>query len=487
MKRKHDLLRLSALGVGAVFLFNPTVNIVDLLPDFIGFWLFAYGLTAIASLSELLWNARKNFIYLAFLEAAKALISLALPGASGTFVVLMTFCFSVAEAVLFLPAASQLFEGLSSLGMRYGSDSTFYVPLSAGRIKKLSAIEKKLSLESDVKKIVDLRKKQDALKRPVTVGALKILTVAAFLVRAAGALIPTLPSLMLYGDTLFVTEGQINWSNYVGIFYILAWTAGFCVGIPWLLRFRRYIKGVVNETSFTGAVYEKYEKEILSDTGRLTANRMKKVMVLTVIAVLFTFQFPIDFINATPNLIAAGFLIAALVYLTQENRKGSVAGIVSCGIWAVLSGIGVWLQRDFAYENYTPPAAVAFGGEGRGMADELYFRMEIFSYAEALLFLVSALIFAKVFAGALSKHIGMMPPRRDGLARDEKALKKCLIPVVISGGVVILFNFALTFVTKYFTGAWIINGLAVIVFVVFSLLAYYKLEEKVYLPLKRKF
>ena len=137
--------------------------------------------------------------------------------------------------------------------------------------------------------------------------------------------------------------------------------------------------------------------------------------------------------------------------------------------------------------NYNPAAAVAFGGEGRGQAKELYFRMEIFSYIEAALFLITALILAYAFFSALKGHIAMMPPRMDGIARDERKLTKCLKPVAISGGVVILFNFALTFVTKWFAGAWIINMAAVITLVVFALRAYYILIEEVYIPLKRKF
>ena len=460
MKKKNDLLRLSSVAAGAVFLFNPTVHIIDPLPDFIGFWLIAYGLLAVSYMSDRLFEARKNFIYLAFLEAAKVFFCLLVPGTTGTFVTLLTFCFCVAEMVLFLPAMSAFFDGFSSLGMRYGADSTFYAVLG--------------------------QKKDGEIKR-TSVGSLKIFTSIAFLVRTLGALLPTLPALSLHDQIYFGTSGMINWNKYVGIFYIVSWIHTLAVCIPWLIRFRKYVHGIAAEESFTGPLYAKYEAEVLSDKGRLCAERMKKVMILAVIATLLTFQFPIDYINSTPNLLSAAFVIAAFVCLMPDNKRGAWAGMAVSLCWAALSGIGVWLQRDYARENYTPDAAVAFGGEGRGMADELYFRMEIFSYIEAALFLASALIFARVFLGALNSHIAMMPPRRDGKERDAALMKKCLLPVGISGGVVILFNFALTFVTKYLSGAWIINGLAVVVLVIFSLLAYYKLSDRVYLPLKRKF
>jgi len=318
-------------------------------------------------------------------------------------------------------------------------------------------------------------------------GFLKVFPQAAYLVRALGALLPTLPNLKLYGDTLFVTAGQINWSQFTGIFYVLAWIAGFAVCIPWLLSFRRYWNGVCYEEAFEVSVYTKYASEILTDKGRLYADLMKKVMILSVVACAATFTFPVDNVNFVPNLIVAGLLIAALVYLRPFGGALSFAGMASCSIWAVLSAIGIWLQSEYKAMNYDPAAAVAFGGEGRGAAKEMYFRMEIFSYAEAAFFLISALIFAFVFVKALSVHIGMMPPRRDGLERDKKKLQKCLKPVAISGGVVIAFNAVLTFVTKWFAGAWIINMAAVIVLFVFALRAYYSLYDNVYTPLKRKF
>ena len=71
MKVKKDLMGFLKIAAGAVFLFNPTVNILDPLPDFIGYWLIAFGLTNLAYLSDMIWQARKSFIYLTFLGVAK--------------------------------------------------------------------------------------------------------------------------------------------------------------------------------------------------------------------------------------------------------------------------------------------------------------------------------------------------------------------------------------------------------------------------------
>ncbi len=485
---KNEPLRLGLIATGAIFLFNPTINILDPLPDLIGFWMIAYALTAVAYLSEHMYEARKNFVYLAFLEGAKLLVNLTVPGTSGSFLLLMTFCFVVLEMILFLPAVGSLFEGISSMGTRHGApDSFFYVPLSKGKMRKTQKLLASVTEAKTPKDKELILKKIDKISKRMSLGGLKIFTILAFLVRQGGAILPTLPNLKLYGDAYFVTSGQINWSQFVGIFYILSWIAGFSVCIPWLCKFRAYWRSMGNYVELEEKLYSKYATEVLTDKGRLYADLMQKVMIIGIVACCATFTFPVDNVNFVPNFITAGLVIAALVYLIPFGKRYCVAGIVASSLWAVVSAVGIWLQSDYKAMNYDPAAAVAFGGEGRGAAKELYFRMEIFSYIEAALFLVTALIFAYVFVQALKGHIGIMPPRMDGMPRDEKKLTKCLKPVAISGGVVILFNFVLTFVTKWFAGAWIINMAAVIVLAVFAIRAYYSLLDNVYIPLKRKF
>ena len=487
MKNKKDLLGFIKIAVSAIFLFNPTVHIVDPLPDFIGYFLIVLGLTAVSYMSEPLFEARKSFIYLSLLSLVKTGVALTFPDSRTTFTVLMAFVFAVGEAVLFIPAVSNLFDGLTTLGMRHASDSVFYVPVKE---KKRRRAEKLLVMANaaEGKRAQSLSKKAKKLLTPKTQGSLKILTVAAFLIRAAGALIPVLPNLMMYDELYFVTGGQIIWSKYTGIFYILSWIAGLWIGIPWMSRFGRYFRGIAGESNFVDAIYKKYCDEVLSDEGRLAAQRMRKVMILACVAAFLTLQFPIDYVNATPNALSAACLIAAFLYLTPYEKKLTYVGMGTGVVWAALSALGVWLQTDYTAKNYDPKAAVAFDGAGRGMADELYLRMEIFSYVEAFFFLVTALVFAFVFINVLNSHMLLLTEsRRKALEREEKGLEKLLLGVCISGGVVILFNFALTFVTKYFTGAWIINALAVAVFFVFTLLSYFRIYDKIYYPLKKKY
>ncbi len=484
MKNTNDSLRLGLVALGAVFLFNPTINIVDLLPDFIGFWLIVKGLTLTAYVSETVAMARKSFVYLTFLEAAKLLSCALLVGANGTFVVLLTFCFTVFEAILFIPAADKLFEGLTALGVRHSGNGVFTVSPSGRNLKKAEKLFALYKAESDEKKKEALLKKILAAKKEKTADNLKLFTIIAFLIRALGAVIPVLPNLMMYGDTLFISAAELARANITQVLsYLAAWTVGLIIGIQWLLAFRRYFHGIVLDTPFTNEIYKKCEAEVLCDKCRLCADMMKKVLIILCTAAAATFVFPVDFINVTPNLIVAGLFIAVLIYLFDYAKGLCIAGMISSLVWAVFSAVGLGLQYNFR-ENHYRPAIVVGGPE---YAQKLYFELEIFSYIEAALFLVSAILMAKVFLKALRAQITMMPKRPDGLPRNEKKLLSCLVPVAYSGGVVILFNFALTFVTKWIQSAWIINGAAVITLTVFTIRAYYSLWDNVYTPMKRKF
>ncbi|MBR6675830.1 MAG: hypothetical protein IKL24_00675 [Clostridia bacterium] len=498
MKKHNDSLRLGLVALGAVFLFNPTINIVDLLPDFIGFWLIAKGLTYTAYVSETVAMAKKSIVYLAFIEAAKLLSCALLVGGNGTNVVLLTFCFTVVEAILFIPAVDKLFEGLASLGVRHAGKAVFSVPLSSYRIKKAEVLTEKLNAlpeeykkECNEKARKNISKKAKRLSRRInriktekTVDALKLFTIIAFLIRALGAIIPVLPNLMMYGDTLFVSAAELARANLTQVLsYLIAWTAGLIVGIKWLLDFRRYINGIILDTGYTDTIYKKCEAEVLCDKGRLCADMMKKVLIILCTAAVSTFVFPVDFINVTPNLITAGLFIAVFIYLFDYSKKLAIAGMASSLVWAVFSAIGICLQYNFRENHYRPSIVVG----GPAYAQKLYLEMEIFSYIEAGLFLISAFIIARVFLTSVRAQIKMMPPRQDGLPRNEKKLLACLKPVAYSGGVVILFNCVLTFVTKWIQSAWIINGIAVITLTVFAIRAYYSLWDNVYVPMKRKF
>ena len=128
-RKKTDPFGLSLLWIGALFLVNPLINTVDILPDTAGYILMALSLGRIATLHEGMKKAMRNFIFLAVISAAQLLSALGTPFLSDSYLLLMTFVFAVLQGIAFFPAITGLFEGFDWLGTRYG------LPAAAG-IKK---------------------------------------------------------------------------------------------------------------------------------------------------------------------------------------------------------------------------------------------------------------------------------------------------------------------------------------------------------------
>lgn len=481
--KSKDLLGIGKIAVGAIFLFNPTINILDPLPDFIGYWLIVLGLTSLAYLSEEIFAAKKYFIYLTIITAIKAIVNFAVPFTSDSFTVTAALIFAVAEAVFFLPAMSGFINSMASFGLRYGKDAGFYVPVSKSKLKKAERIEKESSSLSDREKKEKLERKKASLLRPSTANSLKVLTIIAFLVRAAGYLVPVLPSLSMQGITYFPAAGVLSPTLFTAPLYVLVWILGFAVSIPWLSMFRRYIKGIVCDSTFCSEVYAKFEKDILSDTGRLTAERMKKVMILAAIAVCSTVYFPIDNVNAIPGFVTAGFLISAFVYIRIYSKKAAYAGIGICSVWAGISLCSVAFQLDYVAQNYKPASAF----HGIGKSEILYARMEYLAFAEAIFFAAAAILFAKIFMNALKSHMGLISEAKISYMGGEKKLLSCFKPVAILGAIVIVLSPFVVFTLKYFAASWLIFAMLVIAFSVLSIRAYFKTDDSIYLSLRRKF
>ena len=162
---------------GVFFLFNPNINVVDVLPDFVGYLLIYRGLFHASFLSDNLRQARDLIWKLAMITAVRAASAVLLPYTSDTFTLLLVFIFAVLEAMYAIPAITTVFEGAYAVGTRLDCPSIYHT------------VERKK------------RTKQGIVTRVVE-GAerFKIFTVVFFLLKTVASVIPELPSLQLTDD-----------------------------------------------------------------------------------------------------------------------------------------------------------------------------------------------------------------------------------------------------------------------------------------------
>lgn len=135
------------LGAGLFFLFNPNINIIDVLPDAVGYFLILVSIGKLCDLCPELEDARSAFIRMFWISLAKlpALLLMfwitAVNVGEQTIILLFAFCFSVAELVFGVRAFSMFFEGLAYLGTRQDGGAFLYTcpTKQSGHFRRFSA------------------------------------------------------------------------------------------------------------------------------------------------------------------------------------------------------------------------------------------------------------------------------------------------------------------------------------------------------------
>lgn len=112
------------LFAGAIFLFNPCFNIVDILPDVIGWGLIAHALTQYSVADGEFSQSRRYALMLFWVSALKLLLSPAVAVSSvNDDKLLATVCFAVAECV-FVAMLGGMADEICYLTGRYADEKT---------------------------------------------------------------------------------------------------------------------------------------------------------------------------------------------------------------------------------------------------------------------------------------------------------------------------------------------------------------------------
>jgi hypothetical protein len=111
------------LLVGAIFLFDPFINIFEIMPDVIGYALIVYGLSKLSDLELKVAEARRRMtsaLYVAAGRVAVTVLSFVMEF-DATLVLVFTFSLATLEIFFVIPAFNMLFEALSYACMRFSA------------------------------------------------------------------------------------------------------------------------------------------------------------------------------------------------------------------------------------------------------------------------------------------------------------------------------------------------------------------------------
>ena len=368
-----------AVIVALITLFNPNINLIDILPDFIGYYLLSRVFLRPSFSCPHFEEARRGFIRLFWLSLLKipAFVAMILIRSANTqdndVVALMALVFCIIELILLLPTVKQAFEALIYL---------------AGR-RELNSV---LSDEN-----------------PNSTASLRSLTLIYFIFKCVAYAAPEflrLTRMMDIGSqTVVATGSKIYPFAVVGIQAI-----GYILGAVWLARAIGFVSRVRAEGKFYPAVLaqesgieeNRYEKAI-SKSHRKTAHLM------LLLAALASFEIVFDNykeINLLPPFLSYAFiLISACMlwrFVSKEYSPLKRATVISASILSLVSVAGYAVSIVFLTRfGYT-----ALYKSVRD-AKALYSAYEIISLVTLVLYLITLVLFTLLLRAYIRENFGI--------------------------------------------------------------------------------
>lgn len=453
---------------GFILLFNPIIHVIDLLPDFIGFFLICKGLSKLSYLNSGLSEARDIFRKLGFAELIRVACIVFIPYTSDSAMLLFAFVFGVIELIYFIPALNYFYEGLNYIGMQYDGESVF------AKIEKKKRGRRKKGETGEVTRVIE------------TGAALKRLTYSFYILRIICTLLPELTALQMYDNLGTVTAFSINYSRYKPFMYVVLGLIVVIVGIRWITKLVKYFTGIQKDKQFIDTLNTKYDRDIAVKTEIFMGKSMKNALFLYIGAVVLSLCLYIDGINVILGAFSSIFL-AASVIIIGKYTKIAYAVIPFCVIRSVLSVINMILQKIYYIDNIYDETAVEWYAE----AHDQYYRMGTLMTIENIVAAVSFVIFAVALLKTVKTHLAESGIQ-DQNVRYSKASRDIEVYNAVGAKllmnlVLMLINFILAasylFIMLNLTAIVAINTAVTIIWIFHSISTVSTINELLYNPL----
>ncbi len=315
-----------------IFLANPCINVIDILPDFFGYIFLIAGLSKWADLCPNVSDAVLGLKKLRWFMLIKLFVSLLVPIVDDTYVLVFTFGFAVIELMYALSAAWRIFDGFEYFGTRFSGNSVF-----------------------------------------LNIKTLRTVTNLFFVLKSLFCVLPELCSLSSFEYSGYVTSTpQIDFGAYkapLTVFNIFIWSL---IAVLWLVNILPYIIRISRDTPFLERVLHDYDLEITENVGLAFRRTLHSAVTLIIAGFVFFPNLWIDGVNVIPTFIGAIFLTAAMVKLAKMSpvSKGTITAQIIFALVSLISyaaslifelyyGIAM-IQHSFeAYDLYNITRALA--------------------------------------------------------------------------------------------------------------------------------
>ena len=292
------------LLAGVIFLFDPFINIFDILPDVIGYALMAYGLSRLSDLELKAAEAKRRIMSALFVAAGRiGVIALSfVMEFDATLVLVFAFSLATLEIFFVIPAFNMLFEAL---------------PYSCMRFSEKTINDKAENLQK--------------------------VTPVFIVVRAICAVVPQLTVLTNeYGYVGEETGLEGSGVIAVALMAICA-IVSLVFGILWLSMALPYFKSLRDNRELNEYFLERYSAEVETDEVLHIRRSIKRFTALVFASIFFFICIPIDEFYITPDFFVPALLLLAFYFAkkyTADYKKTvglcAVASVVTLAAYCLL-------------------------------------------------------------------------------------------------------------------------------------------------------
>jgi hypothetical protein len=422
---------------GMIFLFNPFISIVDILPDVIGYALIVFGMSKFADVELKIREARRRMTSALYVAAGRFAVMLGsfFMDFDATLTLVFTFSFAALEIFFVLPAFNMFFEGFGYSCMRF-------------------------SEKSSIKKAEDLAK----------------LTPIFLIVRSAAAFIPDLTSLKTdygyVGDETGLEDSGVLRVVLLGFCFIVA----LVFGLVWLSAVMPYLGGMKKNTPYLEYIKEKYETTVLTDGALLMRRSVKRYTSLSFASLFFLTCISMDGYYLIPEFMCAALMLLAFFFAKRYVAGYKMTAALSAAATAVMLGAYSLIFRyssEFGYVIY-PARANGFWGYflpyavcaavGYAMLICLYYRGR-----GALRAMIEDSVGVRGTSDARRKEIDEY--RKKELCRYADRL--FILQVAAAGG-----SLALMLAMPWFRLAWTARTIITVIAIVYAYNVYHDINEE---------
>lgn len=341
-------MKFGYLIAGLLFLCNPTINILDILPDFIGYLLILKGLYELSDLDRRIAGARLKFRHLAWLSVFKFILSVFTCGLlddmlydlglslfvqlfDSTMVLVFVFVFGIFELMYLIPAFIGLFEGISFLEIRHTNHrarrTNYAKPRFGGIFDKTEFADGTAYFE------VHAEDSEDALtakfasekvffkdgKAEVFLAAAgfsaredkrlylyesdeaRTMSVIFVIARTLATVLPEFTVISGTGGGYVQSGGSFGFSQMHGLLSYFLAAISLVVGILWAVRVVRYFVNFKNDGEFVSALKQKYESDVAANTSLWTMRKTLSFCFLSAFAYVFFLCLKLDWYYFNPE------------------------------------------------------------------------------------------------------------------------------------------------------------------------------------------